>query len=113
MSKAKPWKRRLIRTILGLLAALALLQGVRTWEAAGREVQLSYRSSAALLEVSLYDKEGKLLRRSSFGRGAARSHSFKLPEGSYWLECGGRRERFEIGDDISLTLDCSTKKKIQ
>ena len=107
MSEAKPWKRRLIRIFLGGLAALALLQGVRTWEAAGREVRLKYRSSAALLTVSLYDEEGTLLRKSSFGRSIERSHDFKLPEGSYWLECGGQRQRLEIKGDTQLELDCS------
>lgn len=105
-------KRRLIRIGLGALGGLALLQAVRTWEAAGRDVQLIYRVEAppqrGPLVVKLYGDEGDLLRRTEFIE-APYSHGFSLPDGDYRAECLGGQARFSVRADGPIEVRCDAR----
>ncbi|MCB9522209.1 MAG: hypothetical protein H6702_02365 [Myxococcales bacterium] len=88
----KPGVRRLLRYGAGALAALALVQGIRVWQAGRREVTLSYQAPPGPLRVEVRGDDGALLRRVEFGAGAVRHHEATLPDGDYRarLEIPGR-----------------------
>ena len=85
----KPGVRRALRYGAGALAALALVQGVRVWQAGRREVSLAYKGPPGALRVELRDADGALMRRVEFAAGVRREHAATLPDGDY-------RARMEI-----------------
>ncbi|MBU1429394.1 hypothetical protein KKF91_02420 [Myxococcota bacterium] len=101
-------KGRLIRVALGTLGALALIQAIRVWEAAGRDVQLIYRLTrpTRALTVRLYDAQGASLRRVYFAAAPFR-HALTLPDGDYHADCGGGAVgRFSVRADGPIEVDC-------
>ncbi|MFN3200622.1 MAG: hypothetical protein ACE366_19640 [Bradymonadia bacterium] len=82
-SEEQTWGRRLLRYAVVALAALAIAQAIRTWQAGGREITMMYEVPAGVLSVKLLDEEGTPMRKVRFAAGAERRHTVTLPDGTY------------------------------
>lgn len=76
-------RKRLLRYAAVVFGALALVQGVRSWEGSQRAVQIVYRAPPGPLNVVITDKKNHRISRVFFGDGAERNHRLKLGDGEY------------------------------
>lgn len=102
-------KRRVLRYVIGICAALAIVQGLRLYSSASVDVSLVYRAPKGELEVTLRDAAGGRLRRSTFATGA-RAHSLTLPQGDYTAELllSGQtpvHRSFRVVDEGTIEID--------
>ena len=101
-------RKRLLRYAAVVFGALALVQGVRTWEGSQRAVKIVYQAPPGPLNVVITDAANHRISRVFFGDGVERNHALKLTDGQYSAQltlAGYERHRsFEVEVDRTIEI---------